>query len=194
MKLEHYAKRLAAKTGTPVLEDIILKKRPVTDLPAECMPWTGRKSVPAPRTAIKIERDRGNQPYRAPVVQYPYGIIVVGGRRLYVHRYIYMLINEPRVEFRMENECGNTLCCNMMHWTIKVEEAQEVEVPHLDAFEAALTADWKMGDVNALLDQALSSYRLTSWEDVIANVLLEDCPHDMLVQALQEFRKPELLP
>lgn len=199
MKLEHYAKRLATKTGTPVLEKVILRKRPVTALPAKCMPWTGRKTIREARIRVKMERDHFGRPYKMAVPEQPYGLITVEGKRLLVHRYILMLINRPNYEFTMRNECGNTLCCNPMHWTIVIPRHSGLpsateEVPHYDAFLAALHADWSQEDVNTRLDQALASYSLTNWEELITSALLLDCPHDMLKVALRAFRKPHLLP
>lgn len=193
MKLEQYARRLAKKTGTPVLEEIILGKRTMKDLPAECMPWTGRKTISNSRLRPKIERDHNKRPYKTLVPETPYGLIIVEGKRLLVHRYIFVLLKKPFYEFTMRNHCGNTLCCNPMHWLVH-GEPEPVPFPHEEAFLAALEADWTQSDVNWTIDQALAKYSLTSWEDVINNVMLEECPHDMLVVGLKEYRRPGLLP
>lgn len=193
MKLEHYARRLAQKTGTPVLEDIILGKRPFTDLPHTCMPWTGRKTANGLQMRVKQERDYNRRAYRAIIPDKPYGVIVVEGRRLSVHRYIFMLLIKPKYDFTLQNECGNTLCCNIVHWTTRGEPGPASgEVP--EGFYYDPDEPWKQCEVNDLLDQALGKYTFTSWHELIETPLLEDCPHDMLVTGLTKFRKKNLLP
>lgn len=183
MKLETYARRLAEKTNTPILEQILLGRAPFSDLPHTCMPWTGRTAGPKERR-VKV-RVMQNGPVQ--VEEKPYGVLVVEGKRIPAHRYIFMLMHRPQYEFRMRNDCGNTLCCNPMHWTVFGEPANEPE----PCFEEE---PWTQSDVNALLDQALATRQLNSWQDVTQCLLLLDCPHEMLVQALKEFRKTELLP
>lgn len=188
MKLETYYRRLAEKCGTPILEQILLGKEPVSALPETCMPWTGRKMRGSKGTRRVTVRSYDKRPYQDVRRDAEYGSINVDGKRLPVHRYLYMLLFKPQTEFRMRNECGNTLCLNMMHWTVLTEEKVEDEF-HYDPDEP-----WTQGDVDTLLDQALAVNSFRRWEDVIVNPLLMDCPHDMLCVALQEARKPELLP
>lgn len=196
MKLEHYARRLAQKTGTPILEDIILEKKRVNDLPHNCMPWSGARTFSSShRLRTKVVRDYDRRPYKHPVVETPYGLIVVEGRRLLVHRYIFMLVMKSPAEFNMRNECGNTLCCNLLHWSVR---GMSILLP---AREAEPIGDfnyddepWTQKDVNWLLDQALSNYTPTTWEELIGLDLMQDCPHEMVVRALQYDRKLDLLP
>ncbi|KIX16300.1 hypothetical protein [Paracoccus sp. 228] len=192
MKLEHYARRLAQKTGTPVLEDIILGKKSLKDLPETCMPWTGRKTAAEPRIRVKKLRDYNGRPYMQRSLDRPYGIITVEGRRLSVHRYVFMLLIKPNYAFTLWNQCGNTLCCNPSHWTIHGEIETPEDLP--EGFYYDPDEPWTQREVNDLLDQALAKYIFYSWQELIENPLLEDCPHDMLMEGLTEFRRRELLP
>lgn len=193
MKLEQYARRLAEKTGTPELEPIILGDLPLTALPDRCMPWTGLKTTKERRVRKKMIRDGDNRPYQGGVIDSPYGIIQVEGRQILVHRYIFMLLVKPGYEFTLHNECGNTLCCNPMHWTPK-GQAVPTERPDPDGFYYDPDEPWKQTEVNSLLDQAIALYEFHNWEELINTNLLIDCPRDMILVGLKDFRRPELYP
>lgn len=190
MKFEKVIRRLAEKAGCPQLEQVILGELPISVLPETCLPWRGNHTRVGLR--VKKERGSGNLAYPTMVHDQGYGVIKIGGKKTPVHRYIFQLIYRPKFEYTMRKQCGTPLCCNPLHWTIRPigEEPQKADIP-----EPVMELEpWSQAEVNDLLDQAFVSYDLSSWEEIISNPLMLDCPHDMIKVALKSFRKEGLLP
>ena len=180
MKVELLAARLAKKTNTPILEDILLGRRPATDLPDSCVIWTGKKTPGG--TIIKSARDANNIPFFYRTIRRPMGQIQVAGNVEYVQRLVYKLLAKPECEFRMRNVCGNNLCVNPKHWDIKSD------IPDI-IFDSP---DWTMEEVIESLEMFLTRYEPESWADVIVNPLLQDIPLPLLREGLIKLNKEHL--
>lgn len=195
MKIEIVAKRMAANYGYPPLEKMILGELPPSEFPAECITWTGAiqgKSDGQFRLRKQKERDYSGLPYFTMVPETPYGKLKVDKKTILAHRYLFQLLLKPDYEFRLRNECGNTLCGNLMHWECLKQETQpnaEVEIP-----EEFLSMEFSLADVEGLLDRALIYYEFSDWSDIEINPLLLDCPRELLIEALKKARKDHLLP
>jgi hypothetical protein len=180
MKIEILAKRLAEKTNTPALFDFIMGTRSYKELPLDCMLWTGRKTISG--RSRKMFRDNQNIPVFCTAHRRPMGQIQVNKSTEYVHRLIYKILIRPSFEFRMENRCGNPLCVNPKHWEIYNG------IPEVDYG----SPDWSPEEVQEAVDGMLSRYQVLSWDDVIANPLTMDCPHDMLRECLTKMNREHL--
>ena len=182
MRFELLVKRVASKVGVPVLEDVLCKRRPLSDLPIECIPWPGAN------TGFKMIRAKGYVGYSSFIK--PYALIGVKGKKEYLHRWMFQTLLGLEGDFRLENQCGNTLCINPLHWKLHEREIEQ-ELPE---FEYDPDEEWTQPVVNALFDQAVASYSMTCWDDVKNNILLLDCPEPMLLAAIQDFRRSDLMP
>lgn len=180
MKIEILAQRLAQKTNTPALYDFIMGTRPYSELPLDCMFWTGKQTMSG--KSIKMQRDSHNIPVFGTTYRRPMGQIQVDKRTEYVHRLVYKILTRPSFEFRMENRCGNPLCVNPKHWEVYNG------IPEVDYG----SPDWTAEEVQEAVDGMLSRYQVLSWDDVIINPLTMDCPHDMLRECLTNMNREHL--
>lgn len=180
MKIEILAKRLAEKTNTPRLADFILGKRPVAQLPNDCMTWTGKKTLAG--LTVKPARDRLNVPVLYRTIRRPLGQIQVDGKTEYVHRVVFKLLVKPDHEFHMRNICGNSLCCNPKHWDVS---------SHLPPVIFDIS-EWTPEEVEETVDAMLGRYEIHSWADVEANPLMQDIPHHMIKECLINMNKEHL--
>lgn len=178
MKIELLAKRIAQKTNTPVLEDILLGRGP--ELSNECMLWTGKKT----QAVVRIAKDRNSQ--NIPVFYRSkgraMGQIQVDGRIEYVHRLVFKILSKPDFEFIMRNICGNSLCCNPKHWDVKTPMDEVV----MD------DGDWTPEEVEETVDAMLNRYEVTCWADVAENPLMQDIPDRMIRDCLIALNKEHL--
>lgn len=180
MRIELLAKRLAEKTNTPQIADFVLGRKSVTELPNDCMIWTGKKTLAG--LTIKPDRDTKNIPILYRTSRRPMGQMQVDGRTEYVHRLVFKLLAKPDYEFHMRNICGNSLCVNPKHW--------DVSSPRPDVvFESN---EWTQDEVEETVDAMLSRYEITSWQDVIDNPLMQDIPHDQIREVLVKINKEHL--
>lgn len=180
MRIEILAARLAAKTNTPSLADFILRKRSITELPSDCMIWTGKKTPAGP--VMSTDRDVNNIPVRYRTVRRAMGQIQVDGKYEYVHRLVFKLLTRPNFEFHMRNICGNSLCCNPKHWDV----SSNVPEPIMD------TSEWTPSEVEETVEAMLSRYEITSWDDVAVNPLMQDIPERMIIECLTKLNKEHL--
>lgn len=180
MKLEILAARLAEKTNTPQLADFLLGKKPITELPNDCMIWTGKHTPAGVRTVM--DRDVNNIPVRYRTVRRPMGQIQANGKSEYVHRLVFKLLTKPDFEFHMRNVCGHSLCCNPKHWDVSTMTPELI----LD------TSEWTPEEVEETVDAMLGRYEITSWDDVCVNPLMQDIPEKMIVECLIKLNKEHL--
>lgn len=189
MKLLTLAKRLAEKTNTPALEKVVLGELPVTELPMDCMVWTGAK-YGGPRRGPRTHRSVRDG-LRIEVVENErfYGVIRWQKKRIAVRRLLFLLINKPDYEFRMFNECGVDLCVNPLHHRVEnVDPPEEpVEEPSEDP-----DADWLLSEVAEIIEIVLLEHEPKSWDDVVAYPLTQDVPHDMMREVLTQMNKRHL--
>ena len=182
MRIELLAKRLAEKTNTPVLEEFLLGRKSVNELPNECMIWTGKKTVAG--LTIKPQRDSRNIPVAYRAIRKPLGQMMVSGKIEYTHRLVYKLLVKPDYEFQMRNICGNTLCCNPKHWDVSSNTPEPV-------FDLNFN-QWEPEEVEEAVEAMLSRYDVLNWNDVIENPLMQDIPHPMIRDCLIKLRKEHL--
>lgn len=185
MKLETLARRLAEKTNTPELEDVILGQSNIDTLPMTCMEWTGAAFGVSPRKDFRKSRSSARGWQVDLVKDKPYGVMQWQGKVIAVRRLIFQLINKPDFPFRMWNTCGSTLCVNPFHYSItSVEPAEEtiVEIEDGDAFpyEEALE----------IVEAVLTGHDLENFRE---NPMLEDIPEDLLREVLTDLNKEHLL-
>ena len=143
MRIEILAARLAEKTNTPQLADFLLGKKPITELPNDCMIWTGKHTPAGVRTVM--DRDVNNIPVRYRTVRRPMGQIQANGKSEYVHRLVFKLLTKPDFEFHMRNICGQSLCCNPKHWDVSTMTPELI----LD------TSEWTPEEVEETVDAML---------------------------------------
>lgn len=191
MRTEILAKRLADKCSTPLLEQVLLKVVPVTDLSMECMIWTGRVSGTSNVPRLKKGRDSQNLPYMHMVTDRSYSVIVHEGRRVVVHRLIHQLLFSPVVEFRMRSLCGGPRCINPMHWFADPVTQQEELAGVRDITFAS--DDWTEGDVEELIDILLTENPPRRWDEVVNSPIMDGVPADMIRQVLTKIGKRHLL-
>lgn len=180
MRIEILAKRLAQKTNTPALEDFILGRRSLAELPNDCMVWTGKATSSG--VYIKQDRDCKNIPVKYRTMRRPLGQIQVEGRTEYTHRLVFKLLTKPTTEFQMRNICGKSLCCNPKHWDVSTDTPQIV----ID------DSPWTLEEAEEAVEMFLTRYEPKSWDDVVVNPLLQDIPHDMLREILIKNHKEHL--
>lgn len=180
MRIEILANRLAEKTNSPQLADFILGKKSITELPKDCMIWTGKSTLAGVRTIM--DRDSLNIPVRYRTIRRAMGQIQVNGRTEYVHRLVYKILTKPDYEFYMRNTCGNSLCVNPKHWDISSP------IPDVEFDISA----WTPEEAEEAIEAMLARYSITSWEDVIANPLMQDIPEQLIRETLIRLNKEHL--
>lgn len=194
MKLETLAKRLAAKTNTPILEKVVLGQAPISDLPSECMIWTGAalyakkrakpRTLRSPRDGLRMDMIEDERPV---------GIIRHGKtekgnpKTISVHRLIFTLAMNPQFEFRMWNDCGQPCCVNPMHFEVQETTSTVPEPPAPE-----VNTDWTEDDLEELLEFILAEQDPRSWEDIIGNPDLEGAPEFMVRDVLKRMNKEHL--
>ena len=180
MKLEKLAKRLAEKTGTSALEDFILGRKSLDQLPNDCMLWTGKATLSGIR--VMMDRDCLNIPVYYRTIRRPMGQMQIAGKSEYVHRLVFKLLAKPDYEFQMRNICGNSLCCNPKHWNV-TSPMPEVEFDN---------SAWTLEEAEETIEAMLARYEVTSWDDVMLNPLMQDIPPDLIREVLIKLNKEHL--
>jgi hypothetical protein len=180
MRIDILATRLAEKSNTPQLADFVLGRKPINELPNDCMIWTGKKTTAG--LTIKKGRDCLNIPVAYRAIRKPLGQIQVSGKTEYVHRLVYKLLLKPDYEFYMRNICGNSLCCNPKHWDVSSNQLDVV-------FD---TAEWTLEEVEEAIEAMLSRYDVYRWSDVESNPLMQDIPHHLIKECLIKINKEHL--
>lgn len=194
MKLETLAKRLAEKTNTPILEQVVLGQAPITELPTECMIWTGAKLGTTPRKGPRVSREARDGLMVALVHDQPYGIIRWQKKTISVRRLLFQLINKPDYEFRMWCDCNVPLCVNPLHYTVEDVTPEHIprEEPDLEDITFDGDEGWELGEVEELVEILLTENEPSSWDDVAKHPLMEDVPHGLLRQVLINLNKEHL--
>lgn len=188
MKLETLAKRLADKTNTPILEQVILGQAELTALPMECMLWTGAKLGTGPRMRTNRHTQRGLLVER--VVERPYGVISWQGKRTSVARLIFQLIQKPDYDFRMWNECDTPLCVNPFHY--RIEKVEVEPPPPEETFVIGDDEDLPEEELEELVEIMLTDYDPTCWDDVTKAEILEGIPLEPVRALLRRMNKEHL--
>lgn len=194
MKLNTLAKRLAEKTGTPVLEQVILGEVPIEALPEECMIWSGTRTIPERRRVNFLRRNHDGFLYPINRTESPYGTISYETQRWLAHRLIVKLVRNLQGDFTTESLCGQELCVNPTHWHAKavVPKVKE-DTEELPPEPPEMSDDWTVAEVNEVLETYLDHYNPRSWEDINSAPMLIDVPRGMLKEALLRFNKEHLL-
>ena len=190
MKIATLISRLAEKTNTPELIPVLQGDERMSFLPTECMLWTGAV-LPGDRPFGKKIRDRQNLPSQYKYPERKYGVIRWQGKTVSVQRLIFLLCAKPDFEFRMVNDCHMSGCVNPLHFTI--EEIRKDEPEPDETITIGEEEPWDPQDVEDLVEILLGEQEPQSWEDVIANPLMEDIPHQMIRDELRNQNKEHLL-
>lgn len=193
MKLETLAKRLAERTGTPVLEDVILKDKEISELPSECMVWTGAKTRKV-RSNYRLEMiQSGNGYTSAQMVQRnPYAKIKYQGTTHLVPRLLIKLLLDPPYQFRMTQICVTPLCVNPLHWEMNRVEPNRIKIPEVPDIPEIETS-WSLETTVEMLELILEDVPPPScWEDVINHIDLEGAPEHLVREGLIKINKEHL--
>ena len=190
MRIELLAKRLAEKTGTPLLEQVVLKQASVLDLPTSCMIGTGTMSGTAGVPRIKKVRDSQNLPYMHMVADRAYSIINHERRRVSVPRLIHLLAFSPKYEFRMRALCETSRCVNPLHWA--VDDVQPAGPSPEVADFSFPDNDWSAEDVEELVEILLTESSPETWKDVVAAPIMDGAPEDLIRKGLTKLGKRHL--
>lgn len=158
----------------------------------KCWPWTGKRSGDRLRVRRSFQ-------YGQPVNMYtqadkPYGEVRHAGKFVRVNRVVYEFlvptVTELPVKWRLANLCGDTLCCNPEHWSlrlpgeaIKPKKKKEKEDPVLD--EEALLRQ----DCEDLLDQIFSVGGPSTLDDVVNHIYMVDFDRSLIIQTLRKMGK-----
>lgn len=190
MKTETLFKRLAEKTATPLLEQVLTREASPLQLPATCMVWRGAMTSTGQGIRAVKRRDADNLPYTRIVQTYPYAKINWQGQTHLVHRLILELLHEPDIPFRAQATCDTPGCVNPLHWKLVTILEDEDD----DELEPIMTDDWTLEDVEELVEIMLTEQAPASWEDVSQSPILEGAPHEMIVEVLEKLNRRHLLP
>ena len=196
MKIETLAKRIAKKTGEPILEKVVLGQATAHDLPDHCIPWHGA-TTGKDGLRIRVRRDYGNQGYPGfeydrlrPVIQYQ-------KKRHYVPRLLFENLTGTTYPYRLNQACGRGLCVNPLHFTPKEiqtrgdEDFGDVEeVPDIPEF----TEEWSLADVEEVVEIALTENTPRDWSELMTLTIMEGAPQHMVCEYLGQINKPHLLP
>ena len=188
MRIETLAKRLAEKTNTPILEQVILDQADMRDLPMSCMPWMGAKLGTRPRMRTNRHTQKGLLVEH--VSERPYGVISWQGNRISVSRLIFQLIQKPDYRFRMWNECETPLCVNPFHF--RIEKIEEEEQQPEETFFIGEDEDIAEEEIEELVEILLTDYDPRSWQEVIEAEILEGIPHEPIRKMLIKMNKEHL--
>lgn len=191
MKLSTLARRLAEKTGTPILEKVVLGEEPIEALPSDCMPWEGAvDGIRDPRLALR--RTYSGEVYSEKRLDRPSPVIKFQGKKLRVVRLIFQLIQKPDYEYRLIRTCeDHPRCVNPLHYSVQrigtPEQGPEVEEP-------TISSDWLQIDVDELLEFLFLEASPTSLEEVMAHPFMEEGPPiEMVRDGLINMNKEHLL-
>lgn len=192
MKIETLFRRLAEKTNTPQLEQILKGKAPLTDLPDHCMVWTGPKII---RDKPRFQRrmtTRGWNEWIVPA-QPPTAKIVWQGKMMQVQRLLIQLLMKPDYEYRARHVCHTELCVNPLHYGIEPLYLQPPR-PVADIPECPeISSEWTREEVDEMVEILLTEENPLCWNDIINTTHLEGAPEDLVREVLKEKRKEHLL-
>lgn len=198
MRLEKRFKRLAEKTGTPALAAILSGERPSTDLPVDCMIWTGAKS------RRSFERPRARRMRWSPAVVWdrPFGITSWKGKRIGVHRLLFQLISKPEYIFRMTPQCPTLFCVNPLHWEIHPVTPMgpnladpPTTIPECPEF----SEEWTEQDIKEIIEYGLFDKSIRTKEEMRKHLMPDNPPDpipppkEMVDAYLRSIGKPHLI-
>jgi hypothetical protein len=192
MRLETLAKRLADKTNTPILEQIILDEALITDLPETCMIWTGTANHNSKETRFRRVRAADGSVWLTAALDEPQGLIQFEGKRQMVNRLIMSLVAKPDFEFRMTKECQSPLCVNPIHWSIRETLPKKALPPEEDTEMGINQGAWTFKEAEELIEILLTEQSPKCFEDVVNATLMEECPHDLAREVLLKLNKGHL--
>lgn len=192
MRIEILARRLAEKTDTPILEQVVLGTAPVTDLSMECILWQGSVDGNFEGSRIRKTRGRDNGVYPSKVRGYASPVIRWQGKKIAVHRLIYQLLHQPDFEFRMRCDCRTPLCVNPLHWTSHQIEKEEPDPDEVADF--LFNSDWTEEEVEEIIEILLTEQSPQCWQDVVGAPILEGAPDNIIRETLLKLNRGHLLP
>lgn len=190
LKFETLAKRLAVKTQTPNLEDVLLGRLEPVMLPSTCMVWTGTRSHDGGKSRIRRNSVRGQRVYPQVTYDKSYAIIKYQRRQVHVQRLIYQILEKPDYEFSLYQQCPTLLCVNPRHWIVErkysfaqvpvVVTKAEIDESLIPAFDGS----WTVDDVAEIIEIALEEISPKSFEALMSFPDLADAPHEMVRSVL----------
>lgn len=179
---------MADTTGTPVLEDIILGKAPMSNLPEGCMIWTGAThGGNGPR--VKVVGKKTGYPVISVVTDPLVGKMRWKGKYALVHRVVFELVAKPDYEFRMSTQCNVPCCVNPRHWEVTPVVKKHEFLPDDIPFD---NGEWTLEEVEGFAEILLTEQYPKNWQDVISAPLMTEVPHDLLRQVLIKLNKKHL--
>lgn len=196
MKIETLAKRIAEKTDSPVMGDVILGSAVPQDLPTECVLWAGATTG---KRALRqrVRRDYGNLAYPGFEFDRPRAVVNFEKKRHYVNRLLFEKLASPGFPYRLEPLCGQDLCVNPLHFHPKeirpggYETFSEVEAPPEDF---SMDDPWTIEEAAEIIEMALTEHSPTTWFDLMKLPCMEDVPKTMVSEYLASINKQHLLP
>lgn len=198
MKLATLAKRLAEKSNTPILEQVILGQAELSALPSECMVWTGSSQGNNTLRVMKA-RDRHKAAFPHVRMDMPRPVIRYQGKKQSVPRLVFLFAVNPDFEFHLQQQCPTPLCINPAHFEVKELDAnrqprkkKQVDIPEF-VYVPPEDDEWTDEEVLSSLETYLDQEEAPrGWSDLVKHPLLHGIPHDMLREQLIKLNKEHL--
>jgi hypothetical protein len=182
MKREILYQRIGQKCGYPRLGDILAGRDSPENLPSDCLPWQGRKTLPRRRMKVTKSSKEGYINITH-TMNKSYGIVMVDGKNLTVHRFVYETIYGLRDGDKLVNSCSNTLCVNPLHW-------RHINVSDEAAPEPPSEEPWTEEEVEQILDFYLIQHDTID----LRHPDIAMIPRDLLRKVLDYMGKGHLCP
>jgi hypothetical protein len=194
MKLSTLIKRLAEKTDTPILEQVLLGEKGIEELPQTCILWTGSCGNKG-RTRVKLKRDSMNRTQMVTEKEYQDVRVMFQGQRIRVPRLIFQLMFKPNYEYRLYRVCGGEdTCVNPLHWKMKRVEKEDTSLPPEPEIEPVMMGlEWTQEEVDEILELIFDQSVPRSFEELMQHDFLEDSPPEEMIRiGLQKMNKDYL--
>jgi hypothetical protein len=193
MRFETLVARLAEKTNTPILTQVLQGEKSIQDLPLECMLWTGTVEGSLDKNRVRKFRDYNNISYARVSRDRPRPVIRWQKKKISVVRLLFQLVTKPDYEYRMLPLCGSPTCVNLRHWSAsKIKSHQEFpeEIPEFET-----SSGWTIEEVEEQVENLLSWVTPASWEEIHHLLIQEDgAPEEMVKEVLEKLNRGHLLP
>lgn len=154
----------------------------------QCWPWTGASTKAGTRR--QLMRNAAFEPRYVHTYVNAYGLVKSKGKRFPVHKIVFQWAtqNIPKSgNFRLRNNCGNTLCCNYHHWTMVDPNPPQAGGVQTSAPSAALRQD-----CHELLDSLLATTTPRTFKDVQNHPYMVDFSPELIKEVLCDIGKEHL--
>ncbi len=193
MKKETLAKRIAEKSGEPVLEKVILGNATVQEIPERCMPWQG-KVTGSKHGRVRKRRDYDFLLYQIGTFDHLRPVIRFQKKEHGVHRLLVEGLMETDYPLRLIKTCGTERCVNPLHFVPKEIRSNgftalpdEVDVIQSDE-------DWAIEEVEEVVEIALTENYPGNWQELMTLPILEGVPPKLAENVLTKLNRLHLLP